>query len=54
MTEDQNTATISAPEPEATETQESVTNIQVTEPEVNDVDREPIYHAPDEEGEDDE
>jgi len=64
MVEDKNTqaapatepevTTTQAPEPEVTETQESVIIIPETEPEVNDVDRELIFHAPDEEGEDDE
>lgn len=64
MTADQNATAISAtepevtttpaPEPEITETQETVIIIPETEPEVNDVDRELIFHAPDEEGEDDE
>ncbi len=64
MTSDQNATAIPAtepeatttpaPEPEVTETQESVIIIPETEPEVNDVDRELIFHAPDEEGEDDE
>lgn len=46
--------TTPAPEPEVTETQESDIIIPETEPEINDVDRELIFHAPDEEGEDDE
>lgn len=64
MVEDKNTqaapgtepevTTTPTPEPENTETQETVIIIPETEPEVNEVDQELIFHAPDEEGEDDE
>lgn len=40
------------PEPEDTKIQDSIIIIPETDPEVNDVDQELIFHAPDEEGED--
>jgi len=64
MVEDKNTqaapvtepevTTTPVPEPETAKTLESVIIILDTEPEVNDVDQELIFHAPDEEGEDNE
>jgi len=64
MVEDKNTqtapvtepevTTTPVPEPEIAKTLESVIIILDTEPEVNDVDQELIFHAPDEEGEDNE
>lgn len=40
------------PEPEDTKIQDSIIIIPETDPEVNGVDQELIFHAPDEEGED--